>query len=102
MGADMASGKYSGVNRTSQTYSCFCNKALAQYANRRIGADLARRGFLIGMGASMLSAVLPELVRAQGASPAAAAPQPVTFTNFRLFDGKSAGLRDGMFLVVEG
>ncbi|MCX5539279.1 hypothetical protein M3A49_07180 [Paraburkholderia sp. CNPSo 3076] len=49
----MASGKYRGVNRTSQTYSCFCNKALAQYANRRIGADLARRGFLIGMGATM-------------------------------------------------
>lgn len=101
-GGDMASGKYRGVGRTSQMYSCFCNKALAQYANRRIGADLARRGFLIGMGTTMLSALLPELVQAQGSSPAAAAPQPVTFTNFRLFDGKSAALRDGMFLVVEG
>ena len=99
----MASGKYSGINRTSQAYSCFCNKALAQYANRRIGADLARRGFLIGMGATMLSAVLPELAWAQGTSPAATgAPPPVTFTNFRLFDGKSAALRDGMYLAVDG
>lgn len=34
------------------------------------------------MGATMQSAVLPEFVPAQGASPAATAPQPVTFTNF--------------------
>ncbi|SDB92087.1 metal-dependent hydrolase family protein [Paraburkholderia lycopersici] len=84
-------------------YACQCKQALTQYANRRISADLARRGFLIGMGASMLSAVLPELSFAQQPGAAAPAPmQPVTFTNFRLFDGKSGALQDGMYLVVDG
>ncbi|WP_244145240.1 metal-dependent hydrolase family protein [Paraburkholderia mimosarum] len=90
-----------GGNAIGPSGSCQCNKALAQYANRRISADLARRGFLIGMGASMLSAVLPEFGKAQ--QPGAAAPaQPTTFTNFRLFDGKSGALQDGMYLVVDG
>ncbi|HTV92637.1 MAG TPA: amidohydrolase family protein [Verrucomicrobiae bacterium] len=29
-------------------------------------------------------------------------PRPILFTNFRLFDGTSTGLRDGLFLLVEG
>jgi hypothetical protein len=37
---------------------------------------------------------------------AKAAPEPtsrpILFTNFRLFDGSSSGLRDGLFLLVEG
>jgi len=81
--------------------ACVGDKALAEFASRRISADLARRGFLIGMGASLLSAVIPEFSSAQ--QPGGAAPaQPTTFTNFRLFDGKSAALQDGMSLVVDG
>lgn len=98
----MASRTYRGNKRLVQAVACPCDKALAQYANRRISADLSRRGFLIGMGASMLSAVLPEFSRAQQSSPAAAPSQPTTFTNFRLFDGKSNALQDGMYLVVDG
>jgi imidazolonepropionase-like amidohydrolase len=98
----MASRPYRRSNAIGQAYACLCDKALAQYANRRISADLARRGFLLGMGASMLSLVLPEFSRAQQPGPAAAPAQPTTFTNFRLFDGKSVALQDGMYLVVEG
>jgi imidazolonepropionase-like amidohydrolase len=98
----MASRPYRRSNAIGQAYACLCDKALAQYANRRISADLARRGFLVGMGASILCAVLPEFSRAQQPGPAAVPVQPMTFTNFRLFDGKSGALQDGMYLVVEG
>ncbi|HTR08543.1 MAG TPA: amidohydrolase family protein [Paraburkholderia sp.] len=98
----MASRTYRRSNRLIQAFGCPCDKALAQYANRRIDADLARRGFLIGMGASMLAAVLPEFSRAQQPGAATAAAQSTTFTNFRLFDGKSDALQGGMYLVVEG
>ncbi|MCD0503173.1 metal-dependent hydrolase family protein [Bordetella petrii] len=71
------------------------------YANRRIGADLARRGFVAGLSASMLGAIMPglSLAAATGGQPP---PGPFVFSNFRLFDGKSAALRDGLFMVVEG
>jgi imidazolonepropionase-like amidohydrolase len=32
----------------------------------------------------------------------AESPRPILFTNFRLFDGTSSTLRDGLFLLVEG
>jgi imidazolonepropionase-like amidohydrolase len=98
----MASRTNRKGNSIRQVSSCLCDKALAQYANRRISADLARRGFLLGMGATMLSAVLPELALAQQPGAAAGPAQPTTFTNFRLFDGKSGALQDGMYLVVDG
>ncbi|WP_321941906.1 metal-dependent hydrolase family protein [Paraburkholderia tropica] len=101
-GMAMPSGKFRGVTTANLPYSCFCNKALAQYANRRIGADLARRGFLADMAAAMLVTVVPEFALAQGnASPPVSSPV-TTFTNFRLFDGKSASLVNGMYLIVEG
>ncbi|NML32509.1 metal-dependent hydrolase family protein [Paraburkholderia antibiotica] len=50
----------------------------------------------------MLSLVLPGLSHAQSTQPPAAPPKPVLFTNFRLFDGKSSRLRDGLYMVVEG
>lgn len=97
----MASRTKRSDRTLAPAYSCLCDKALANYANRRIGADLARRGFLAGMGASMLCTVLPELALAQ--QPAAApGAQPTTLTNFRLFDGKAGALQDGMFMVVDG
>jgi imidazolonepropionase-like amidohydrolase len=98
----MPSRKYSGNKTISPSYSCFCDKSQAQYANRRISADLSRRGFVTGLAASMLSLVLPGLSSAQSATPPGTPAKPVIFTNFRLFDGKSATLRDGLHMVIDG
>ncbi len=98
----MPSGKYIGNKTVSPSFSCLCDKSQAQYANRRISADLSRRGFVTGLAASMLSLVLPGLSNAQTTQPPAPPPKPVLFTNFRLFDGKSSTLRDGFYMVVEG
>ncbi|MFC0401096.1 metal-dependent hydrolase family protein [Paraburkholderia rhizosphaerae] len=94
--------KYGGKTSISSSFSCLCNKALAQYANRRISTDLSRRGFVAGMAASMLSVILPDLARGQTTNPPAAPDRPVTFTNFMLFDGKSSTLRHGLYLSVDG
>ncbi|OLL28147.1 hydrolase [Burkholderia sp. SRS-W-2-2016] len=50
----------------------------------------------------MLSLVLPGIGHAQTTQPPPAPAKPVLFTNFRLFDGKSSALRDGLYMVVEG
>ena len=75
-----------------------CHAAVIQAATHRIGADLSRRGFIAGVTTSVASLGL--------FSSAKAAPEPssrpILFTNFRLFDGTSSGLRDGLFLLVEG
>jgi len=79
---------------------CPCQRPELQSVTRRITAELSRRGFLAGMAASIASLGLP--------MPAAAQPKPVRpsrptlFTNFRLFDGKSSAVRDGLHLLVEG
>lgn len=78
---------------------CLCHRPEVQTLTNRINADLSRRGFVVGMAASIASLGLPFRALAQSASPAA--PRPVMFTNVRLFDGKSASLRDGMYLLVE-
>ncbi|CAB3757149.1 metal-dependent hydrolase family protein [Paraburkholderia humisilvae] len=93
--------KYGGITSNSSS-PCLCDKTLAQYANRRISADLSRRGFVAGMAASMLSLILPDLGKAQGISPPEAPARPVTFTNLRLFDGKSSTLRSGLYMSIDG
>jgi imidazolonepropionase-like amidohydrolase len=93
---------YGGISTVSSSGSCLCDKVLAQYANRRISADLSRRGFVTGMAASMLSLILPDLGHAQSASAPDAPENPVLFTNFRLFDGKSSALRDGLYMFIDG
>jgi imidazolonepropionase-like amidohydrolase len=65
----------------------------------RIGAGLSRRGFVAGMAASIAALGLPKHACAQ---PAPAPPSRFLFTNFRLFDGKSGALREGLRLLVEG
>jgi imidazolonepropionase-like amidohydrolase len=85
-------------HQTSGASSCACCRPLIQSATRRINAGLSRRGFVAGMGASL--AALGFLRRA-GAQPEAA-PPPIVFTNFRLFDGASAELRAGLRLFIEG
>jgi imidazolonepropionase-like amidohydrolase len=49
------------------------------------------------MGASIATLGFPRASRAQSAS-----KPPILFTNFRLFDGKSRVLREGLSLFVEG
>lgn len=94
--------KYGGTSAVSSSQWCPCARAQAEYANRRISADLSRRGFVAGMAASMLGLIVPGLGNAQSADPPNAPARPVTFTNFRLFDGKSSTLRDGLFMSLDG
>jgi imidazolonepropionase-like amidohydrolase len=78
---------------------CSCCTGELQSLTRRINADLTRRGFVAGIGASLAALGLPRGARAQGASNPM---PPMTFRNFLLFDGKSNALRDGLSLIVEG
>ena len=72
---------------------CACCGGELQSLTRRINADLSRRGFVAGIGASLAALGLPRAARAQGASNPT---PPIVFTNFLLFDGKSNALRGGL------
>jgi len=79
---------------------CLCHRPEIQALTRRISADLSRRGFVAGMSVSAAVLGLPRRVSAQSAS--VQPPRSILFTNFRLFDGKSGPLREGLRLLVEG
>jgi imidazolonepropionase-like amidohydrolase len=81
---------------------CLCHRPEIQFLTRRIGTDLSRRGFVAGAAAAIGSLGLPGVARAQGAPVSAKPSPPILFTNVRLFDGRSAVLRDGLRLLVEG
>ena len=85
-------------HQTSSVSSCACCGPLIQSASHRINAGLSRRGFVAGLGASLATL---GFVRRVEAEPEAATP-PIIFTNFQLFDGRSASLRVGPRLLVEG
>jgi len=77
-----------------------CHRPEIRTLTSRIDAELSRRGFVAGMAASVAALGLPFKAKAQ---PDPAAPAKTTlFTNVRLFDGRSASLRDGSHLLVEG
>ncbi|HXA25357.1 MAG TPA: amidohydrolase family protein, partial [Acetobacteraceae bacterium] len=76
---------------------CLCHRPEIQSLTHRINADLSRRGFVAGMAAS---AGLFGLAKFASAQPAPA--HPILFTNFRLFDGKSSTLREGLCVLVVG
>jgi imidazolonepropionase-like amidohydrolase len=80
---------------------CGCRNAGLGFANRQVTADLSRRGFVTGMATALLAAILPEFASAQPGARPAAGREPVLLTNFRLFDGRSGGLRDGLFVLVQ-
>ena len=84
--------------RRAGASGCACCKPLVHAANRRIDEGLSRRGFVAGMGVSLAAL---GFTRGAGARPETAAPR-IVLTNFRLFDGRSAGLREGLRLFVEG
>jgi imidazolonepropionase-like amidohydrolase len=78
---------------------CACCRGELQSLTRRITADLSRRGFVAGIGASLAALGLP---RKAGAQAASGPTPPTVLTNFQLFDGKSNALRGGLALIVEG
>jgi imidazolonepropionase-like amidohydrolase len=82
--------------QAAASQGCSCCGGELQSVTRRISADLSRRGFVAGMGASLAALGLPRAARAQNASP------PIVLTNFLLFDGKANALRGGLALFVEG
>jgi imidazolonepropionase-like amidohydrolase len=82
---------------TAGAQGCSCCRGELQSLTRRINADLSRRGFVAGLGASVAALGFPRAARAQSAP-----TPPILLTNFRLFDGKSDALRGGLSLIVEG
>jgi imidazolonepropionase-like amidohydrolase len=98
----MFSRKPGDKDNADHPFACFCQKSEIELLNNRISAGLSRRGFVTGMAASMLMLILPKLASAQTAPPPANPSRPTLFTNFRLFDGKTGALRDGLFLLVDG
>lgn len=98
----MFSRKPGDKESSGHPYGCFCQKSEIEILNTRISANLSRRGFVAGMAASMLTLVLPGLASAQTAPAPAAPAHPILFTNFRLFDGKSHALRDGLYMLLQG
>jgi imidazolonepropionase-like amidohydrolase len=79
---------------------CLCHRPEIQILTRRVNTDLSRRGFVAGLATSMASLGLSRHATAQ---PVPASPaRPILFANFRLFDGKSGSLREGVRLLVEG
>ena len=77
---------------------CLCHRSEIRALTRRIDRDLSRRGFIAGAGASVASLALFGQAKAQTVQ----VSRPITFTNFRLFDGRDRNLRDGLRLLVEG
>jgi imidazolonepropionase-like amidohydrolase len=82
-----------------QALGCLCCRPEIQTFTRRINAKLSRRGFVAGAGAAIAGLGLAGSARAQIVQPD---QPPIALTNFRLFDGKSGGLRVGLSLLVEG
>lgn len=70
---------------------CLCHHPEIRSLTRRLGREMSRRGFV---AASLAAAAAPALAQT-------AAPRPLLLTNFRLFDGTSPALRDGLRLLVE-
>ena len=74
---------------------CGCCNPQVRSIARRIDREISRRGFVAGVGASLASLGFTRRAKAQ------AAPPPVVFSNFLLFDGKSSTLTGGLRLLVE-
>lgn len=71
---------------------CLCHQPGIGSLTRRLGRQMTRRGFV---AASLAAGAAPAL-----AQPAAS--RPILLSNFRLFDGTSPSLREGLRLLVEG
>jgi imidazolonepropionase-like amidohydrolase len=85
-------------DQTDSLGGCACCAPLIQSASRRINTGLSRRGFVGGMGASLAALGFVRRVDAESEG----APPPIVLENFLLFDGRSAALRPGLHLLIEG
>ncbi|HSZ51858.1 MAG TPA: amidohydrolase family protein [Caulobacteraceae bacterium] len=77
--------------------SCLCCQPALRFAERRITSELSRRGVLAGASSVVAALGFAPMAKAE----ATRSSPPIVFTNFQLFDGKSAGLRGGQSLLVE-
>src|ERR1700761_5140973 len=77
---------------------CLCHRPEIQTLTRQIDSQLSRRGFIAGAGASIAALGVPRRAKTETVP---GPPRPVLLTNFRLFDGRSPALREGLRLVVD-
>jgi imidazolonepropionase-like amidohydrolase len=82
--------------------SCACGHAAVHAMCARIEREMSRRGFIGGALAGAAALGLPTLAGAQSAPVPAAADRPVAIRNARVFDGRSARLREGVQVLVRG
>ena len=78
---------------------CLCHRPEIISLSNRIGSDLSRRDFLSGATSTLPALLGARTARAQQAP---ALTRAILFTNVRLFDGRSSGLRNGVRVLVEG
>lgn len=74
---------------------CGCLSPEIQQASRRLEA-FTRRGFVASMGAAFVAAASPAFAQASGPM------QKTLFRQVKLFDGKSATVKTGVQVLVEG
>src|SRR4051812_9210479 len=77
---------------------CFCHRPEFQTLTRRINSELSRHGFVTGAGASIAALGVRRRPKAETAPEP---PQPILLKNFRLFDGRSPTLQEGLRLFVD-
>ena len=87
---------------TEHSATCLCCSPLFNKYTRRISADLSRRRMMLALGASVAAVGLGVYPASVLSRPQESHPTALVFTNMRLFDGKSAALRDGVEVIVEG
>lgn len=78
---------------------CLCHQPGIAALSHRMATDMSRRSFMGAMAAAIAGMAMPKWASAQ---PVPQRPSAgVLFTNFRLFDGQSATLREGLHLLVD-
>jgi imidazolonepropionase-like amidohydrolase len=77
---------------------CACHTPLLVQINRRLSVGLSRRAVLRGIVSALAASSLGTARRACAAEPA----RPILFTNARIFNGRSSGLRQGTSVLVSG
>lgn len=84
---------------------CACGSPAVHALHARLDADMSRRMVVAGGAAALLAPLLgvrAERAAAQRPDPPAGGPRRILFTDLRLFDGASEGVRGGVNVLVEG
>jgi imidazolonepropionase-like amidohydrolase len=80
---------------------CLCHRPEIQRLTRRINHDVSRRSVVAGIATSIASLASSKRSHAQSMPSSAPRSQSILFTNVRVFDGTSAGLREGLSVLVQ-